>query len=467
MIRQLGVPTIFLTLSAAETRWTELLVILDKVLENKDITEAEAKEMSYVQRCDLIRADPVTCARYFDHRFRQLFKLLKLENGPLGEHKIKDSYCRVEFQHRGSPHIHALLWLDNAPVFDETVPQSRLNCEAFLDKIVTTCTADLEEYAGLQYHKHTKSCKRFRNDSAVCRFGIPFFPMGRTQILDPLDTKDLSDEEHDRLKLVQEKVARSISELDSRLRAKNKVPLVLSFEQFLDQLEIDQESYIQSIRSTLRRSQVFLKREPMDIRINGFNKEILLRHRANMDLQFVLDPYSCVHYILNYINKSNRGMSSLLRQVVEECKSGYMTHQQKLYKIASKFINCSEVSSQEAVYILLSMPLSMASRSSIFINTGEPGDRTKLLKSKKELEDLDPDSQDIMVAGLLDYYQARPVEMESIFLAEFAANFTYSKTRKIKPELDLEGNEVLVEDNQSAGQFFKLKYNKGWVQRRR
>lgn len=38
MIRQLGVPTFFLTLSANETKWPELLVLLNKLAHNKNIS---------------------------------------------------------------------------------------------------------------------------------------------------------------------------------------------------------------------------------------------------------------------------------------------------------------------------------------------------------------------------------------------------------------------------------------------
>lgn len=34
---------------------------------------------------------------------------------PLG--KIKDWFYRVEYQQSGSPHIHMLIWLENAPAF--------------------------------------------------------------------------------------------------------------------------------------------------------------------------------------------------------------------------------------------------------------------------------------------------------------------------------------------------------------
>ena len=94
-------------------------------------------------------------------------------------------------------------------------------------------------------------------------------------------------------------------------------------------MKISYEIYERVVRTTIKRSKIFLKRDLKDIRTNAFNEEILRRHRANMDLQFVLDPYACVHYILDYINKSNRGMSRLLKQVIEEQRQGNLTHRQK------------------------------------------------------------------------------------------------------------------------------------------
>ena len=66
MIRQLGLPTFFITLSAAESQWVELLVILSKTVDSKDISEEEANSLTTQDRYRLIRSDAVTCARYFD-----------------------------------------------------------------------------------------------------------------------------------------------------------------------------------------------------------------------------------------------------------------------------------------------------------------------------------------------------------------------------------------------------------------
>ena len=49
---------------------------------------------------------------------------------------------------------------------------------------------------------------------------------------------------------------------------------------------------------------------------------LLRAWKANMDIQYVLDPYTCAVYILSYITKGQRGMSKLLRKACEEAKEG-------------------------------------------------------------------------------------------------------------------------------------------------
>jgi len=101
MIRQEGIPSLFITLSPAEAHWSELLVILKKVLDDKIITEEEASNLCYEEKAYLIRKDPVTCARYFDYRLRTAFSILfKPQKGIFFPFKLKDYTWRIEFQHR-------------------------------------------------------------------------------------------------------------------------------------------------------------------------------------------------------------------------------------------------------------------------------------------------------------------------------------------------------------------------------
>jgi hypothetical protein len=192
MIRQLGCPTFFITLSAAEANWPELLVILYQNVHKITKTEDEVRCLSYEEKADLIRKDPTTCARYFDYRFRcLLYSVLVKPGGPFREYSIEDFYYRIEFQHRGSPHVHMVVWLKNAPsYFKDNL--NKYTCEKFIDSFVT-CNANHPKIE-LQTHKHRQTCKiiRPKKDKNSCRFNFPLPIIPRTLILDPLTNEEKS-----------------------------------------------------------------------------------------------------------------------------------------------------------------------------------------------------------------------------------------------------------------------------------
>ena len=128
----------------------------------------------------------------------------------------------------------------------------------------------------------------------------------------------------------------------------------------LSNLNITEDIYISAIQSSLNTPTVFLKRSPNELRINNYNPACLKAWRANMDIQFVLDVYACAVYIANYISKSQKGMSDLLRQACVEARKQNSTIKQQVRDIGSKFLNNVEISAQEAVYHItakLSVPL--------------------------------------------------------------------------------------------------------------
>ena len=114
MIRQLGAAQLFQTLSAAETRWVHLLKILSEIVGNVTLTDEQVNHMIWSHKCRLISSDPVTCARHFDYSIQHYFNdFLKSDVSPFGQ--LKDFWYRIEFQHRGSPHLHYLLWIADVP----------------------------------------------------------------------------------------------------------------------------------------------------------------------------------------------------------------------------------------------------------------------------------------------------------------------------------------------------------------
>ena len=105
MLRQYGPATFFKTYTIGETKCYELLISLSKTVYNEDITEDEAREMTWQQKADLIKKDPVTCARYFDHRFAEFWKLAKARDGFYHKHKMLHWFWRYEIQFRGKANI--------------------------------------------------------------------------------------------------------------------------------------------------------------------------------------------------------------------------------------------------------------------------------------------------------------------------------------------------------------------------
>ena len=65
-------------------------------------------------------------------------------------------------------------------------------------------------------------------------------------------------------------------------------------------------------------------------------------------------------------------MSKLLREACTEARNGNSTIKQQVRDIGSKFVNNVEISAQEAVYIVLQLPMKKASRQIVFINTSPP-----------------------------------------------------------------------------------------------
>ncbi|KAK7481049.1 hypothetical protein BaRGS_00027685 [Batillaria attramentaria] len=126
----------------------------------------------------------------------------------------------------------------------------------------------------------------------------------------------------------------------------------------------------------------------------------------------------------------------MLRDAADEAKRGNHGVKQQVRHIANKFLNHCEVSAQEAVYLLLQLPMCRSTRSVIFVNTSPPTQRVNLLKNSTLLEAMKDDDTDITCTSLIDRYADRPKELEHICLAEFATSYDVKKagsyTRQIK-----------------------------------
>ena len=311
MIRQLGPATLFCSFSSAETQWIHLLRILGKLVDDKDYSDTELENLNWDEKCRLIQSDPVTCARHFDYQFNQFLKhFLMSSAAPLG--KIADWFYRVEYQQRGSPHIHMLIWLEDAPVYgcdeDEDVT-------SFIDKIITCERPSGQELGPLvnrQIHRHCQTCRK-KSKKAECRFNFPQPPMKSTSILYPLGN-NMSQNEIRKYKDMWKDISKHLNDMQEGEE--------ITFDQLLINLNVTEQNYYLAIRSELNSPTVFLERNPNELRVNNYNSACLSAWRANMDIQFVLDVYACAMYIVSYISKAQKGMSQLLQRASDEARDG-------------------------------------------------------------------------------------------------------------------------------------------------
>lgn len=310
-----------------------------------------------------------------------------------------------------SPHIHCIFWIKDAPKYGETDVDT---VTKYIDKYITCEKGneedDLSHLVKRQIHRHSHTCK-IGNKS--CRFNYPLPPMRRTEILEPLEYEAVDPKEMKALKLLWNNIHQHLQNMN--------MGESITFDDFLIELKITEERYINAIRSSLKTATVFLKREPSEIRVNAYNKSLCFAWRANMDIQFVLNIYACARYVASYVTKSQRGISELLRKAASEVKHGNQTIKEQLKQVGGKFVNSVEMSAQEAAYIILGLPMKKASRVVRFVNTNLPQDRVFLVKAYSELSVMDDESEDIAQKSILDNYEARSAEMEAVTLAEYVA----------------------------------------------
>ncbi len=421
MVRQLGVPTWFFTLSAAETQWDDLLRALIRLNWKRgqypaDLPKCYIDKLTFPQKSELIRNDPVTCVRHFHHRIRKFMRnVMHHKSNPVG--KILDFTYRFEVQQRGSLHIHGLLWIENAPTLQSHTKEDVVK---FIDSYIT-CSKDAR-LVSLQTHKHSNTCKR---KNARCRFNYPLPPMTETCILEPLSdepTVPKSDLLHYR------RLYKKVHTVLVQLKPEDDI----DHETFLGKTGLSPDEYLKAVRSNLKNTTVFLKRKPCEAHINSYNPVMLESWQANLDIKYCVDPYAVIMYLVKYLSKGQRNLSTLMADAFKE-KGNKNSIRKQICAAGNIWTNQTEISVQEACAFILSLPFRETSRTVTFVNTAPPSERSFLLKDADSLQCLDDDSTDIATANMVSRYKERPQHMSNICLATFIAWYNFIPDAKYKP----------------------------------
>ena len=389
MIRQLGPPTLFLTCSSAEWFSAPLIEHLRTI--NKDAV----KNVDQMTPAELCALDPVTVSIHFQKKWHSIFNDLinNKENGIFGT--VDDFFWRIEYQARGAPHVHCVLWIKDAPILGQNTPEEVQN---FINKVCTCAKPDASKSPTLsqlvshfQMHKCNtycqKSYKRNGKFCKKCRFGFPRPPKTETEIHDFIDCLAV---------------------------AKNKQP---------------------------RKRLYQLRRSTDEAQINDYNPALLLANQGNVDIQYIGHLGSRLpYYITSYITKYERSE-------VDKFWSDIFSASKSLGSNAMSFmlkcVKSRQVGANEAADRLLGHKLFSKSRQMRFADLEPEHKAKRLLKPAAEIDQLlnsNPDSQNIfLLHWVLDVYPARPDKMENVSLHELLGWYERQKIKTGEEPLQLKG----------------------------
>ena len=124
LLRQNGSPSLFLTLSCAEYSWNGLLREIIETVRNERISDEFINNLSAKEKNKYISENVVQSTLYFQKKFEKELKMTMMGNFLISDcpYSASSYYYRIEFQQRGAPHVHCLIWLQDengkaAPTF--------------------------------------------------------------------------------------------------------------------------------------------------------------------------------------------------------------------------------------------------------------------------------------------------------------------------------------------------------------
>ena len=247
MIRTLGIPTWFFTLSAADMKWPEVIQVIARQY-GTIYTEDEVKELPWRLKSMRLRTNPVTAARMFQYRL-DTFMITFIKSSAQPIEPVTDFVICIEFQARGSPHAHTLMLVKDAPKLGTS---NEDEVKRFIEKYVSCSLPEDDEelrhlVETLQIHNHSPTCRR----KGKCRFNYPKPPSPHTIISDEPEENCQQELEF------ASKIAMAVKEI----LESNNILEDITLEEVLRKVNISLEDYIKALSISKCGRSIILKRK--------------------------------------------------------------------------------------------------------------------------------------------------------------------------------------------------------------
>ncbi|KAK3933210.1 hypothetical protein KUF71_017471 [Frankliniella fusca] len=403
MVEQIGLPTIFTTLSCADGHWEDLY----KILTSDDISTLSERD-----RRKLVQDNPHIVDSFFDYRVNSFIKKVLQVH-----YKITDYWYRIEYQHRGSPHIHGVFWIQDAPDVSNIENESEEN----ILKVV--------EYFSKLIDAWNPIINPPSADTHPCRTNYD----------------NVINFEEDLAQLLH-MVQRHVCSNDYCYRVNKKTMKKECRFKFPREMQ-DNASIVKDDNN-----QFEFRPRRNDPNLNKFNDFLIQLWRANMDIAPVISKRALLAYLAKYISKSEVPSASLqsIFSTLIELFDGDMSAKKIIHKVFMKCCAERDISAQEVCHSLLRLKLySAGGRQFVTVNLSE--------KKWLPVHDADTFDNDKYGTSILEKYQNRPSRLENFSLWNFARNLnsrTLSEVTKynivrVFPRLKL------TNDNDKNEEFYK------------
>lgn len=380
MCKQLGKPNVFFTLSAADYHWPDLFKVI--------VPEKNFENLNETDRKNLMHKNPLITSYFFQYRMDQFVKLVLR---PI--FMVTDIWYRFEWRNRGSTHTHGVLWLTDAPNFNENnYTEDDLNeLIKYFESFVFAITPEIE------YSDIHPSQKKFS------------------------DIPD-ADQEEDLIHLIAH-VQRHTTCGSHCLRRNIKTQKVACRYNFpcdlKEKAEInDDEGYL---RFYPKRNESLIQR---------YSSIIMKGWRANHDFSPICSSTAVIYYIAKYISKKET-ISKTYETLLQSLNNIIDDPIQLKPLLGKLFIQSQgdrDISAQEVCHLLMGWPLVHCSR--VFININLYSEQWNSFK-------IEGSNLKINKTSLIDQYRFRPRQcsgenIEIISLYEFSKKFFVIKNKYFK-----------------------------------
>jgi helitron helicase-like protein/uncharacterized protein DUF6570/PIF1-like helicase len=327
-IQHLGAAHFFLTLSAADLHWDDLMRHLPRYNEWRD---EDISQRIRIAR-DNLRDNPHIVSFWFHHRFKT-FKEVVLDR----KFKIRDYWFRYEWQGRGSTHVHGVYWVQLAPD-SEQLDSAQLR-DAFA-RFWGIHIIAINPEPSRQPPTHTE------------RPVMQYSPEEQQNTLEQLSALVNRVQRH----VCSDCYCRRMNRVTKQIECRFHFPMKIRMDPVLDK----------PIGSTFYRMYPPRNHEFL----NAYNPLVSMAWQANIDIAPCTGRKALLEYLTKYVSKPEPGTQSY-RQMMESLLTRVNPDhplRSAVNKLLNRLIGERDWAAQEVFHMLLKLPLQQSSRQVVRVN---------------------------------------------------------------------------------------------------